>query len=353
MTGAPETLPPPPLRTLRRPAGPLPLEAGAAVLGGLAWGEAPAGAAGAALLGLPLLHPAAPVHDLFGLARPLHGASAGDRGAPGAAPGLWTRTDGHWLFGGLDLDEPASGLSLEALARQAYLAVFERLAAQGVPHLLRVWNYLPDIHGLEDGLERYRRFNLGRQAAFVEAGQAAFEGAPAACALGTQGRTLSLRFLAARHLPLAIENPRQVSAYRYPRDYGPAAPSFSRASLFDAGGGAWALGISGTASIVGHQSLHPGDVVAQTEETLRNLQAVVEAARAASGMGFQLADFDATVYLRRAADQAAVERVLADTLGPASRFVRERVVLRADICRDDLLLEIEAFALAGGPENQT
>jgi hypothetical protein len=58
-----------------------------------------------------------------------------------------------------------------------------------------------------------------------------------------------------------------VSAYDYPRQYGPAAPSFSRAALTPDP----LLLISGTASIVGHASVHLGDVTAQLEETLANL----------------------------------------------------------------------------------
>jgi chorismate lyase/3-hydroxybenzoate synthase len=34
--------------------------------------------------------------------------------------------------------------------------------------------------------------------------------------------------LAARHPGTPVENPRQVSAWRYPRQYGPTAPTFAR-----------------------------------------------------------------------------------------------------------------------------
>ncbi len=157
--------------------------------------------------------------------------------------------------------------------------IFSRSLEQtGCAHLLRVWNYLPQINGDGGGLERYRQFNLGRQQAFVEAGQAAFEGAPAACALGIHQGALCIRFLAGRTAPLPIENPRQVSAYRYPPTYGPRAPTFSRAAIAEIGGGEVALFISGTASIVGHETVHVGEVLAQTQETLRNLDAVIAAA---------------------------------------------------------------------------
>ena len=38
-------------------------------------------------------------------------------------------------------------------------------------------------------------------------------------------------FLAGRTAPVFVENPRQVSAYHYRREYGTHSPSFSRAAL--------------------------------------------------------------------------------------------------------------------------
>ena len=131
--------------------------------------------------------------------------------------------------------KPSKSSGLAALAQRAYRDLFEALEQTGCAHLLRVWNYLPQINADGGGLERYRQFNAGRQQAFIEAGQAAFEGAPAACALGIHQGALCIRFLAGRVAPLPIENPRQVSAYRYPPTYGPRAPTFSRAALAETG----------------------------------------------------------------------------------------------------------------------
>jgi enamine deaminase RidA (YjgF/YER057c/UK114 family) len=99
------------------------------------------------------------------------------------------------------------------------------------------------------------------------------------------------------------------------------------------------LFISGTASIVGHRSLHPGDVVAQTGETLANLTAVVaEANRIAGTTSYDLQQLLYKVYVRRSEDQAAVAAVLHDTVRPTKPVL----YLRADVCRADLLVEIEA-----------
>jgi enamine deaminase RidA (YjgF/YER057c/UK114 family) len=257
------------------------------------------------------------------------------------------RHDGQWLWGSLSHADGDDGeAALAKLAELAYRDVFATLAATGYPHLQRVWNYLPRINADGGGLERYRQFNLGRQQAFLDCGQPAFEGAPAACAIGTQDGPFSLRFLAGRKRPLAVENPRQVSAYRYPSDYGPRSPSFSRAALVDAGGGATALLISGTASIVGHESRHAGDVRAQTRETLANLQALIETAHARTAARFALRDLVCVVYVRHAADWPAIEAELRQALGADAPALQGALALEADICRADLLVEIEAHGFA-------
>ncbi|RZI65874.1 MAG: hypothetical protein EOP79_09850 [Variovorax sp.] len=258
------------------------------------------------------------------------------------------RTDGHWLLGAIDLDEAAEGQGVAQLAERAYTDLFLALAQGGCPHLLRIWNYLPQINGDGGGLERYRQFNMGRQQAFLDAGQAAFEGAPAACALGIRQGALCIRFLAGQIAPLPVENPRQVSAYRYPETYGPRSPTFSRAALAELGGGDVALFISGTASIIGHETVHLGDVRAQTAETLRNLEAVIGAANARTDARFSLPALEAVVYVRHVADAPVVREVLAAALGSRAPTVQQAVYLEADICRQDLLVEIEAHAVAAG-----
>jgi enamine deaminase RidA (YjgF/YER057c/UK114 family) len=258
------------------------------------------------------------------------------------------RTDGHWVLGAVDLDETVERQGIARLAERAYRDLFRALEDTNCPHLLRIWNYLPQINGDGGGLERYRQFNAGRQEAFLEAGQAAFEGAPAACALGIRQGALCIRFLAGQIAPVPVENPRQVSAYRYPETYGPRSPTFSRAALAELGGGDVALFISGTASIVGHETVHVGDVAAQTRETLRNLDAVIAAANARTSAVFDLSRLEAVVYVRHVEQAAAVRAVLEEVLGVAAPTLRDAVVLEADICRQDLLVEIEAHAVAPG-----
>lgn len=251
-------------------------------------------------------------------------------------------SDGAWLHGQACVTLPVEGPALQAAVHQLYAELFEALRQYPSLHLLRLWNYLPHINAELDGLEVYRHFNIGRQQAFLDAGASAFEGAPAACALGHHGGPLWLAFLAGPVAPQPVENPRQLSAYHYPTDYGPRSPTFSRAVRVEPPGQDALLFISGTASIVGHHTMHPHDVAAQTAETLRNLLAVIEAAHARSGARFALDQLSHAIYLRHPEHLPAVRALFEQCVGADSVAARSAIYLHADICRADLLVEIEA-----------
>jgi enamine deaminase RidA (YjgF/YER057c/UK114 family) len=257
--------------------------------------------------------------------------------------------DGQLLYGTLQVsarDLPAGDADVSPLQRastEAYAQIFALLEAEGYPHLWRVWNYLADINNESEDLERYRQFNVGRHEAFEAHGRLNAQAVPAACALGTRDSDvpLSIAFLAARAAPRAIENPRQVAAYEYPPAYGPRSPTFARAALGQLPGQS-ILFISGTASIVGHASVHAGDVQAQTRETLDNIQALLdEATRVDAPAAWHLGDLSYRAYVRHAADYAAVQAVLLERLGPAARVE----FVQADVCRAELLVEIEAVGV--------
>ncbi len=240
-------------------------------------------------------------------------------------------------FGVVTLDE-AGNASLEDAVEAAYLGIFDFLDATGFPAPLRFWNYLTSITGDDRGLQRYMRFNTGRHRAFSARLQQPVP--PAASAVGGHHGESIIYFLAARAPATLIENPRQVSAYRYPPVYGPTSPSFSRAALH-----AQTLFISGTASIAGHETRHPGDLPGQIAETVTNLQALI----GASGQTVAGADWALKIYLRNPADRAAAEPAIEAMFGAGS----QRLYLHGDICRSSLLIEIEALGLDISRNHQT
>jgi chorismate lyase/3-hydroxybenzoate synthase len=211
---------------------------------------------------------------------------------------------------------------------RAAACVYDRLIgaarAEGYPHLLRVWNHVRDINRVEDGLERYRAFCAGRHEAFAKHGYAMRGDLPAASAVGMRAGGVTSYFIAAREPAASAENPRQVSAYDYPPRYGPRSPSFSRAAI-----GAGLMFVSGTASVVGHETRHPGDVAAQLEETLVNLETIAGARELLT----------AKVYVRCAEDYPLIAARLSEAM-PRT----QTMFLHAELCRADLLVEIEAIA---------
>jgi chorismate lyase / 3-hydroxybenzoate synthase len=199
---------------------------------------------------------------------------------------------------------------------------------------MRMWNYLGGINRGEGDAERYKQFCLGRAAGLGAYPSSRY---PAATAIGRRDDSprLQVYWLASRSPGLPLENPRQVSAYRYPRQYGPAAPSFSRAMLLAQP----LLMISGTASILGHASRHPGSLADQIDETLTNLESVLERACAAQPALPRRwgASTLFKVYLRDAASAAAATDHLSRRLPRGAQYL----VLAADICRAELLVEID------------
>jgi chorismate lyase/3-hydroxybenzoate synthase len=248
------------------------------------------------------------------------------------------------LFGSLniaerDIDAHSDAGALQRATEIAYQEIFDVLDETEHRHLIRIWNYLPEINAQAGGDERYRHFNSARQMAFRKSGRATMGTVPAACALGSPaGSPLSIYFLAARRPAKMIENPRQTSAYHYPPKFGRHSPIFSRACVWGESGRA-RLFVSGTASIVGHETIHRGDVSAQTRETMVNIGALLEEANRVVGSShYSLNDLKLKVYVRKPSDLPAIEATLSELLNPVASIV----YLQADVCREDLLVEIEA-----------
>jgi chorismate lyase/3-hydroxybenzoate synthase len=238
-------------------------------------------------------------------------------------------SDGDYTFAALEVDEAAHGGIAEA-ARHVYATLAQWSRRRATTHLLRIWNYLDAINDGEGDAERYRLFCAGRAAGM----DGALGDYPAATAIGVRDgrRVLQVYALAARAPGHAVENPRQLNAWRYPRQYGPAAPGFARAMR--APSTSPQLYISGTAAIVGHTSHHPEDLAAQLNETLANLDSLLDAAGSTPSLG---AMSPLKVYVRHAWDIPAVRELLRARLGDKVPLV----LLQGDVCRRELLLEIE------------
>lgn len=229
------------------------------------------------------------------------------------------------------------------LVQRCYQDLLASVRGAGYPHLLRIWNYLPAINAGAGDQERYRRFCVGRAQAMAEFGVASDQMC-AATAIGAHDRSFRLFALAGKAPGQSIENPRQLSAWHYPADYGPVSPAFARATAVLLSEQRVGLLVSGTASVLGHETAHVGSVQAQTEEALCNLDSVLAAAaERMSAPGLQQLSQESMVrlYVRHASDWPLVEAAFK------RRWPDVKMMgLHGDICREDLLVELEAWHCA-------
>jgi chorismate lyase/3-hydroxybenzoate synthase len=235
---------------------------------------------------------------------------------------------------------------LEAATCRAYKHLLKFIQGQGYPFVIRVWNYFPDINDFTNGLERYQGFCRGRYQALADNGVALETSLPAACAIGTHSPGLLVYCLVAKSPGLQIENPRQMSAFHYPLCYSPKSPSFSRAILKHWTETESHLYVSGTASIVGHKSRHQDNVLAQLLETMSNLDELVNAANNHCE-GLPLRPALLKLYGRSQIAQDELQSYIAEHFGSHT----STLFLQGDICRCDLLLEIEGLWVTRMYEN--
>lgn len=246
---------------------------------------------------------------------------------------------------------PAS--ALEQAVMYAYQALAAALAHAG-SQPVRFWNFIPGIHAAMDTdaaaspRDRYMVFNAGRFAAFSSAygSPAAFsQSVPMASAVGVREGPLVIHALGLEQPGRPLENPRQVPAYSYSRRYGPRPPCFARATIVEMPREEkpWLL-VGGTASILGEDSIHMRDPRRQANETFENLARLVESGRETAQSADRSDPLSAfrelRVYIVRD-EHADVLRDMVQERFPAETRVE---FAQADLCRQELLVEIEGLA---------
>jgi hypothetical protein len=241
---------------------------------------------------------------------------------------------------------------LRAATTDAYLAIAQLMSRRGLPYPARLWNFIPGVLEPLGALpHRYMVFNAGRFDAYRRwfGGRRGSKGYATASGVGHDGHDLVIHCLAAAGPGRPAENPRQIPAYRYARRYGPRPPCFARATVIDHPlhvDTRWIL-IGGTASVVGEESVHANLADAQLSETFENLQALLSSImreeRYECGPGADPLRFlrHLRVYFVRPQDLRRIREIMC------SRFpLAEIEYVSADLCRPDLLVEIEGLAVA-------
>jgi len=231
-------------------------------------------------------------------------------------------------------------------------------AGAGFEHVVRTWFYLGNITESEDRTQRYKELNRARTDFYhgirfchslsepmIPQGVYPASTGIGTLGMGLVGSCLSLQTERKDALLLPLENPRQTPAYAYPPRHSPQSPKFSRAMALLLGQYAitW---VSGTASVINSASCHQGNIEKQTEQAIANISRLIAADNFAfhgvKGVGADLLDFaKIRVYLKRPEHFATCKAICERHFGrvPAIYAV-------ADICRPELLVEIEGVAFS-------
>ncbi len=264
----------------------------------------------------------------------------------------------RWVYcGGLHAPAAAGAYAQMSATLEQMRAA---LAAAGTDfeHVVRTWFYLGGITQPEGETQRYMEMNRARTDFYrdISFGRSLLEANvlhgiyPASTGIGMRGTGLVAGCLALQSrrddaLLVHLENPQQTPAYAYHSRYSPKSPKFSRGMALVLGEyvTAW---ISGTASIVNSESRHPGDIERQTEQTIDNIERLIAPSNfAAHGLrhaGATLHDLaKVRVYLKQPEHFTRCKAVCERRFGrvPAIYAV-------ADICRPELLVEIEGVAFS-------
>lgn len=227
-----------------------------------------------------------------------------------------------------------------------------------IDNIVRQWNYVEDITGFtsrEEGeRQNYQVLNNVRHQYYSKYNF--IHGYPAATGIGISSGGFILDCIAIKEKEdvkiTPIKNPVQVSAYDYSEkvligsrkkeDFPKLTPKFERAKLYKSNTNHFFVLISGTAAIHNEVTISVGDTVQQTMVTLDNIQKLIGTSTGfleAAGIKTKHVKYDyLRVYIKDIADYEKV-KAICDGFSDY-----KPVYLVGDICRKELLVEIEGLA---------
>jgi enamine deaminase RidA (YjgF/YER057c/UK114 family) len=234
-----------------------------------------------------------------------------------------------------DLRSADTALPRTEQGRESFVQLEEGLAHAGMElqDLVRTWLFIDDI------LDWYGEFNRMRDEFFAEKGM--FDRfLPSSTGIGganPQGAAVAACAVALQPVGEGVTVQEVLSPLQCPaHDYG---SSFSRAAEIATPDYRCVL-VSGTASIEPEgETVHVGDTEAQIDLTLRVVNEILKS----RGLDFSKTT-RANAYFKHQNDAATFGKFCAEFGIPARRVV----ISHDDVCRDDLLFEIELDAINVG-----
>ena len=211
-------------------------------------------------------------------------------------------------------------------------------------NIYRQWNYIPGITVLNYGSQNYQEFNDARSIFYGSDNWAG--GYPAATGIGTSAGGVVVEVCAIKGEDCAnqpIDNPLQIAAHNYSQQVldgkvieqlsERTTPKFERARVLGE-----TVYISGTAAIKGECSNFSTDTVEQAAETMEIMDRLISKENIPvenNGAQYDLL----RVYVKRENDIPAVCDYMQSHYPAAKKHY-----LVADVCRPELLIEIEGVA---------
>lgn len=231
-------------------------------------------------------------------------------------------------------------------AKDIFIAIENILTSEGfqISDIYRQWNYIEEITIKEEGSQHYQEFNDARSIFYSKAKWN--NGYPAATGIGTKRGGIMIELYAIKGSTATnkpIDNPMQVAAHNYSQNVldGIAAeelqerttPKFERARILGN-----TIYISGTAAIKGENSVTSNDTVEQartTMEVMNNLISKENIPAANNGATYDLL----RIYVKNEEHIDAVKEYMTEHYPTVPKHY-----LVSDICRPELLIEIEGVA---------
>lgn len=250
-----------------------------------------------------------------------------------------------------DFSESVRQQSQEVFAKLDNLLTTHGFA---VDDIVRQWNYIGSIVSYRDGKQNYQEFNDARTCYYAKGEWA--NGYPAATGIGAAGDCIIVGGIAFKKREhdekgvYAIDNPLQVAAHVYSKrvlvdddqNAMKSTPKFERAKLIETADGACCF-VSGTAAIRGEESVDAASARLQTIKTIENIEYLVskDNLERFGCKPYDLRYIKLQVFIKHEQDYEEVRSVVAEA------YPHIPVVYTiADVCRGELLVEIEGILIS-------
>ena len=223
-----------------------------------------------------------------------------------------------------------------------------------ISSIVRQWNYISQITCINKEKQHYQEFNDARSHFYNQSIWPS--GYPAATGIGTESGGVVVDLFAVRskgeNVKLyPLDNKLQVAAHAYSQEVlvgredkafkTRTTPKFERGKVVNSLDNALVY-ISGTAAIRGEGTLAETDIKKQTIITLENIEELISISNLKEA-GVEIVEptkiKSLRIYIKAARDYEMAKMVVDKILPNVPA-----IYLRGDICRDNLLIEIEGIA---------